>query len=82
MSLLQKGLSNFEVGAPFHGGLLHEVASLDKCQNCGTGVYFIAKSADNRNTILDSYPKLDLSLTPPIADAKLREETFHYTKIL
>ena len=55
-----KGLSNFDLGIQLSQGLLKGVVSLDICHNCGSPVYFVTKSYQDRNTILDSYPKLDL----------------------
>ncbi len=55
-----KGLSNFELGNTFGGGLLQGVISLDRCQNCGTPTYFRMASAKQREDILDSYPKLEI----------------------
>lgn len=54
-----KGLSNFDLRGQSHGGHLNGWVSLDICQNCGTPVYFVTKSQQDRNTVLDSYPKLE-----------------------
>ncbi|MGB5925040.1 MAG: DUF4145 domain-containing protein [Dehalococcoidia bacterium] len=55
-----KGLSNFDLTGQTCSGLLKGCASLDVCQNCKTPVYFVTQSIQDRVTILDSYPKLDL----------------------
>ena len=53
-----KGLSNFDVGNVVSGGKLVGWASLDKCQNCQTHVYFVVPSSNQRDEVWDSYPKL------------------------
>ena len=55
-----KGLSNFSTSGQLNQGHLKGSVSLDICQNCGTPVYFMTPSNQDRNTILDIYPKLDL----------------------
>ena len=55
-----KGLSNFNLSGQMHGGHLQGWVSLDICQNCGTPVYFVVKSQQDRGTVLDSYPKQEL----------------------
>jgi len=52
-----KGLSNFDLHGQKHGGHLAGWVSLDTCQNCGTPVYFVTPSQQDRDTIVDSYPK-------------------------
>ena len=54
-----KGLSNFSLSGQMCQGLLQGCVSLDICHNCSTPVYIVTPSHQDRNTILDSYPKLD-----------------------
>lgn len=53
-----KVFSNFELGNPISGGTLPGHASLDRCQHCGSPVYFTVRHPNNRNEVWDSYPKL------------------------
>lgn len=55
-----KGLSNFNLSGQMRQGYLGGCVSLDICQNCSTPVYFVTPSNQDRATILDSYPKLNL----------------------
>lgn len=55
-----KVVSNFTLGEVNRGGKLQGIASLDHCQNCGTPTYFETRSAHDRITIFDSYPKLEV----------------------
>ncbi len=55
-----KVVSNFSLGGVVGGGKMQGLASLDQCQNCGTHTYFVSRSQQDRVTILDSYPKLDV----------------------
>lgn len=63
-----KGLSNFSLGPHLFQGHLKGCVSLDTCHNCGTPVYFVTPSVPDRNTILDSYPKLDLEVDKELPD--------------
>ncbi len=64
-----KGLSNFNLTAVTRGGKLVGYASLDTCQNCGTPAYFGVSNPNQRETILDRYPKLEVD-----PDEELPEE--------
>jgi len=64
-----KGLSNFNLSALTGGGKLVGVASLDTCQNCGTPAYFVVSNQNQRENILDRYPKLEVD-----PDEELPEE--------
>ena len=64
-----KGLSNFNLSAPTSGGKLDGVVSLDRCQNCGTPAYFVVPNQNQREKILDRYPKLEVD-----PDEELPEE--------
>ena len=55
-----KVVSNFDLGGVLAGGKLSGIASLDICQNCRTPTYFVTPSQQDRETILDSYPKLEV----------------------
>ena len=63
-----KGLSNFSLGPYLCEGHLKGCVSLDTCHNCNTPVYFVTPSVKDRNTILDSYPKLDLEVDKELPD--------------
>ncbi len=64
-----KGLSNFDLGECIKGGKLVGYASFDRCQNCGTPMYFVVSNPNNRGEVLDCYPKLEVD-----PDEELPEE--------
>lgn len=64
-----KALSNFSLGSLTSGGKLVGHVSLDVCHNCGSPAYFVVGSSQDRNTLLDSYPKLEID-----PDEELPEE--------
>jgi len=55
-----KVVSNFSLGGAVGGGKLAGIVSLDHCQNCGTPTYFETPHHNDRISILDSYPKLEV----------------------
>jgi len=55
-----KGLSNFNLSEVTSGGKLVGAVSLDTCQNCGTPAYFVVPHTNEREKILDRYPKLEV----------------------
>jgi hypothetical protein len=61
----------------FTRGMLH-----NSCHLRTTALCFADEAFDRVITIAEVVVFLNPNLTPPIADAKLGEETFHYNKSL
>jgi len=55
-----KALSNFSCMQQTSGGHLTGWVSLDVCQNCKSPIYFVTARVNDRDDILDIYPKLDI----------------------
>jgi hypothetical protein len=63
-----KTMSNFDLGEQITGGHLEgRFVSLDTCQHCGTPVYFSVPSQQDRESVIDSYPKLDINISEELS---------------
>lgn len=63
-----KGLCNFDLGGLSSGGMTVGYISLDRCQNCGSYVYFSVNHPNRRDAVLDSYPKLEVTVDEELSD--------------